>query len=70
MLVLPGPRRSEVLGLQWSDTDLAAGTLTVARGVTADAKGGRADTAQDHARGARVLPLPPWTCSPRCVRSA
>ena len=36
LLTLCGLRRSELLGLTWSDVELSAGTVTIARGVTAD----------------------------------
>ena len=59
LLVLAGLRRSEVLGLRWSDVDMAAGTLTIARGMVPNASGGRAEpTDPKTERGARTLPLP------------
>ena len=57
-----GARRSEVLGLQWGD--IASGTVSVERGVTASsASGGRrnAPTPTKTRRGTRVLPLPAET---------
>jgi integrase len=60
LLTLHGLRRSELLGLRWSDVDLGAGTLTVERGVTADTRGGRnEETPTKTRRGTRTLPLPP-----------
>jgi integrase len=60
LLTLLGLRRSEVLGLRWSDIDLTAKTLTISRGrVLAD---GRAKTVEGKTktmRGVRTLPLLP-----------
>jgi integrase len=58
LLTLCGLRRSEVMGLRWSDLDLNAGTLTISRGrVLVDGKRtveGKPKTE----RGTRELPLP------------
>jgi site-specific recombinase XerD len=53
MLTLAGLRRSELLGLRWSDFDPSTGELTVRRGRVA--LGGEGETKT--ARGRRVLPL-------------
>jgi integrase len=58
LLTLYGLRRSEVLGLCWDDVDLAAGTLTVARGIT-ETYGRRNEARPPKTpRSARTLPLP------------
>ena len=58
-LTLLGLRRSEVLGLKWSDVDLAAGTITIERGVVGDASGKRSpETPTKTRKGERILPLP------------
>lgn len=57
LLSLSGLRRSEVLGLQWCDLDLDAGTLSVRRSRVQVGKAehvGKTKTA----RGTRTLPLP------------
>jgi len=54
LLTTAGLRRSEILGLRWSDVDLQAGTVTIVRGETASRSGGRAEpTATKTRRGAR-----------------
>lgn len=59
LLTLYGLRRSEVMGMAWSDIDLAAGMCTVVRGVVADVSGKRsAPTGTKTRRGTRTLPLP------------
>jgi integrase len=59
LLTLYGLRRSEVMAIKWSDIDLIAGTLSVARGVVADISGRRSDpTDPKTRRGTRTLPLP------------
>jgi integrase len=59
LATLYGMRRSEVLGVRWSDVDLTAGTLSVARGVVADSAGRRSEpTDPKTLRGRRTLPLP------------
>lgn len=56
LLTLAGLRRSEVLGLRWSDVDMTAGPVTIARGAVADRSGRRgAETAPKTTRGARWL---------------
>ncbi len=57
LLTLYGLRRSEVLGLRWSDVDLKAKTLTVSRGRVD--VGGREviDVEPKTKRGRRTLPL-------------
>ena len=60
LLSLAGLRRSEILGLRWTDLDAASGALVIERSVTPDASGRRgapAGTKTD--RGVRTLPLPP-----------
>jgi integrase len=58
LLTLAGLRRSEVLGLHWSDVDLAKGTLAIERGrVAVDGKR-TAEGPTKTARGRRILPLP------------
>ena len=59
LLTMYGLRRSEVMGVKWSDVDLAAGTLTVDHGVVADSSGRRSvETPTKTRRGTRTLPLP------------
>lgn len=53
-----GLRRGELLGLRWSDLDLAAGTLRVARSIARDDAGGWAAAETKSARSRRTLPLP------------
>jgi integrase len=53
-----GLRRGELVGLQWSDFDLAAGTLRVARSVGRDAEGGWSAAETKSARSRRTPPLP------------
>jgi integrase len=61
LLTLCGLRRSELLGLKWSDVDLSTGELTVDHAVVADPSSAkRSDpTAPKTRRGTRLLPLPP-----------
>ena len=55
LLTLAGLRRSEVLGLRWSDVDLSAGTATISRGrVLIDGKQ-TIEGAPKTRRGARVV---------------
>lgn len=57
LLTLSGLRRSELLGLRWSDIDLSANTLTIARSrVLVDGKR-TAEGPPKTRRGARTLPL-------------
>jgi integrase len=58
LLTLIGIRRSEVMGLRWSDIDLVEKTLTIARGRV-DVDGKRTSEGPPKTRrGARTLPLP------------
>jgi integrase len=58
LLTLSGLRRSEVMGLRWTDVDLKARTLTIRRGrVLVDGKRTVEDRPKTE-RGARTLPLP------------
>ena len=57
-LTLLGLRRSEVMGLRWSDIDLTAGTITIERGVVDDAGKRSPETPTKTRRGERTLPLP------------
>jgi integrase len=57
-LVFTGMRRSEVLGVRWSDIDWTERELTISRGVVPNASGGRSEpTPTKTARGRRTLPL-------------
>ena len=58
-------RRSEVLGLRWSDVDMAAGTLTIARGMVPNASGGPADLPTRRPNAALGRYQYPPTCSRR-----
>lgn len=57
LIALLGLRRSEVLGLQWSDVDLDAGTLTVRRGLHR-VEGRLVAMDPKTARSRRTIPLP------------
>ncbi|MEO6701317.1 MAG: site-specific integrase [Jatrophihabitantaceae bacterium] len=58
LLTLSGLRRSEVMGLRWTDIDLRARTLTIRRGrVLVDGKRTVEDRPKTE-RGSRTLPLP------------
>lgn len=58
LMVLAGLRRSEVLGLRWSDIDFTAGTVTIQRGrVAIDGKNTEVGDTKT-AKGKRVLYLP------------
>lgn len=58
LLTLCGLRRSEIMGLRWSDLDLQKGILTILRGrVLVDGKR-TVEGEPKTERGARVLPLP------------
>jgi integrase len=59
LLIATGLRRSELLGLRWSDFDEAAGTLTVSGKVVRVAGSGleRIDDTKTDA-GKRIIPLP------------
>jgi integrase len=72
LLTLNGLRRSEVLGLRWSDIDLQAGTLTVQRGRVI-VPGGTAEGKTKTRRGKRTLPLsaiPELMAALRALRKA
>jgi integrase len=58
LLTLAGLRRSEVLGLRWSDVDLDAATVSVAQGRVVVA-GGTVTGDPKSTRSARTLPMPP-----------
>ncbi|MGV7394690.1 site-specific integrase, partial [Mycobacterium kansasii] len=58
LLTLGGLRRSEVLGLRWSDIDHDARTVTVAQGRVV-VGGGTVTGAPKSHRSARTLLLPP-----------
>lgn len=58
LLTLYGLRRSEVLGLMWSDVDLSAGTVSIARSRVA-VNGSMTEVGPTKTkRGTRTLPLP------------
>lgn len=58
LLTLAGLRRSEVLGLRWTDVDLDAGTVTVAQGrVVVQGEGTMTGDPKSY-RSRRVLPMP------------
>ena len=61
LLTLLGLRRSELLGLRWTDVDLMAGTVTVDHAVVADATTAKrsAPTPTKTRRGICTLPVPP-----------
>ena len=67
LLTLYGLRRSELLGLNWTDVDLAAGVLTVDHGVVADDTGRR--NARRRHRSAARHPQPA-TAARRADRAA
>jgi integrase len=59
LLTFYGWRRSEVLGEQWPDIDLAVAEISVDRGVVADSSGRRSEpTDPKTRRGRRTLPMP------------
>ena len=58
LLTLARLRRSEVLGLRWTDVDLDAGKITVAQGRVV-VGGGTVTGAPKSTRSARTLPMPP-----------
>lgn len=60
LLVTLGLRRGELLGLQWSDVDLKAGTLRIARALNRT-NNGLEISATKTARSDRTLLLPPVT---------
>lgn len=59
LLTLAGLRRSEVMGLRWSDIDTGAGTVTVARARVDMGKDSTDTTEPKSWRGERTLPMPP-----------
>jgi integrase len=68
LLTLFGLRRSEVMGLRWSDLDLDAGTLTISRGrVLVDGKRTEEGQAQDGAW--RPRSATPSRCHERAHRN-
>ncbi|WP_163766976.1 tyrosine-type recombinase/integrase [Mycolicibacterium parafortuitum] len=76
LLTLAGLRRSEVLGLRWTDVDLDAGTVAIAQGrVVVQGEGTMTGDPKSH-RSRRVLSMPadvvmialigsPQVCSPK-----
>ncbi|MCP9276585.1 MULTISPECIES: site-specific integrase [Mycolicibacterium] len=58
LLTLAGLRRSEVLGLRWSDCDFAAGTVSVAQGRVVVAGAGTVTGDPKSKRSRRALPMP------------
>ncbi|BBY67751.1 hypothetical protein MHEL_59940 [Mycolicibacterium helvum] len=59
LLTLLGLRRSEILGLRWSDVDFDVGTVTVARGRVVVQGVGTVTGDPKSKRSRRVLPMPP-----------
>lgn len=53
-----GLRLGELLGLAWSDVDIAQGTLTVRHSLAIDAAGGWSIAQPKSARSRRTIPLP------------
>lgn len=64
-----GCRRSELLGLRWSDVDLDAGTVTVRRVVVLDATTGRAAVVDGTKSAGSQRVLPVWASSVRALRA-
>jgi integrase len=58
LLTLAGLRRSELLGLRWSDVDLDAGTVSVAQGRVVVAGQGTVTGDPKSKRSRRALPMP------------
>jgi integrase len=58
LLTLAGLRRSEVLGLRWSDVDLDAGTVSVAQGRVVVAGQGTVTGDPKSKRSRQALPMP------------
>lgn len=58
LLTLAGLRRSEVLGLRWSDVDLDAGTVSVAQGRVVVEGRGTVTGDPKSKRSRRALPMP------------
>jgi integrase len=59
LLTLVGLRRSEILGLRWSDVDFDAGTVGVAQGRVVVQGVGTVTGDPKSKRSRRVLPMPP-----------
>lgn len=59
LLTLAGLRRSEILGLRWSDVDFDARTVTVAQGRVVVQGVGTVTGDPKSKRSRRVLPMPP-----------
>ncbi|BDB41975.1 hypothetical protein Mkiyose1088_41430 [Mycobacterium kiyosense] len=58
LLTLAGLRRSEVLGLRWTDVDFDAGTVSIAQGRVVVAGQGTVTGDPKSRRSRRVLPMP------------
>lgn len=58
LLTLAGMRRSEILGLRWSDVDLEAGTVSVAQGRVVVEGHGTITGDPKSKRSRRALPMP------------
>jgi integrase len=58
LLTLAGLRRSEVLGLRWSDVDFASGKITIAQGRVVVAGRGTVTGGPKSRRSGRALPMP------------
>lgn len=58
LLTLAGLRRSEILGLRWSDVDFEAGTVSVAQGRVVVAGSGTMTGDPKSKRSRRALPMP------------
>ncbi|BAX97122.1 integrase [Mycobacteroides stephanolepidis] len=58
LLTLAGLRRSEVLGLRWTDVDFSAGTVSIAQGRVIVAGQGTVTGDPKSLRSRRVLPMP------------
>lgn len=58
LLTLAGLRRSEILGLRWSDVDFEAGTVSIAQGRVVVAGSGTVTGDPKSKRSRRALPMP------------
>jgi integrase len=58
LLTLAGLRRSEVLGLRWSDVDFDSGKITIAQGRVVVAGHGTVTGGPKSRRSGRALPMP------------
>jgi integrase len=67
LAVHTGARRGELLGLQWSDLDWAAGTLSIRRGLASTAKGAPVFDETKSRRSRRTLTVP--TTVLECLRA-